>query len=283
MAAVGPARTRKKRDWASIGIEMVLAAFGLLTIFPFLYLVVDSFKEENRIFDIYYIPSFTYIDNFKTAITRGDYFPSLGNSILITSGSLALLIALSSMAGFTIGRSGKGFFNVILTVLLTGMIIPLQASMVPLYKMGVSLHLMNTRTFLVLLYAAGSTPLATFLYAGFTKSISREYDEAAKLDGCNRFQLFWRIVFPLLLPATGTVIVTSAFGIWNDFSGPLLFLYDERKQTVISMIYHFKGEKTTDWAPVFALCTLATLPMVGLFLLVQKNFFRQIASGGLKG
>ncbi|MEK0312577.1 carbohydrate ABC transporter permease [Cohnella sp. 56] len=280
---VKQARKRRRSNWADLSIEIVLAAFGALMLFPFLYLIVNSFKEENRIFDIYNIPDFTHIANFRTAIASGNYLQSLFNSVVITAGALALIILLSSMAGFTIGRAGKGFFQVILYILLTGMIIPLQVSMVPLYKMGVTLHLMNTRTFLILLYAAGSIPLATFLYVGFTKAISREYDEAAKLDGCNRFDLYWRVVFPLLLPATGTVIVTSAFGIWNDFSSPLLFLYDERKQTVVSMIYHFKGEKTMDWAPVFALCTLATLPMIVLFLFVQKRFFQQLASGGLKG
>ncbi|QGQ95200.1 carbohydrate ABC transporter permease [Paenibacillus psychroresistens] len=272
--------TKKWRLWL---IELIVMFFGLLVFFPFVLLIVTSFKTDRKVFDFLNVPDFTYFDNFAKVLKQASFFQSLGNTVYITGISILLLIAVSSMAGYAISRGGGKLFGIMLMVLLSGMIIPVQVSMVPLFKMGIALGLSNTRTMLVLLYTAINIPFAAFIYVGFTKTIPRELEEAGKIDGCNRFNMFWRIIFPLLLPATGTVVVTTIFPIWNDFQYPLIFLRGDTKQTLISLIFSFRGQYSTEWGPVFALCLLSTLPLVALFLLVQKQFFKQVTGGALKG
>ncbi|OCT15408.1 hypothetical protein A8709_15115 [Paenibacillus pectinilyticus] len=271
------------RKWKLWLLEIIIILCGLAVFFPFALLIITSFKTDHDVFNFLTVPDFTYFDNFTKVLEKASFFQSLGNSLYITCLSILLLIAVSSMSGYAISRRGGKLFNFILMVFLSGMIIPVQVSMVPLFKLGVTLGLANTRTMLVLLYTAINIPFATFIYVGFTKTIPRELEEAAKIDGCNRFNMFWRIIFPLLLPATGTVVVTTIFPIWNDFQYPLIFLRGETKQTLVSLIFSFKGQYATEWGPVFALCLLSTIPLVALFLLVQKQFFKQVTSGALKG
>ena len=146
------------------------------------------------------------------------------------------------------------------------------------------MHLINTRTLLVILYTAAQIPFATFLYAAFTKGIPRELEESAYMDGYGRFRTFWRIIFPLLLPATGTFVITNVFGIWNDFITPLIFLNDPDKLTLMPQIVQFMFNNTSiAFGPVFAVSVLAVLPLIVLFLFTQKYMLRGLVVGSVKG
>jgi len=264
-------------------LELFLIVLALLFLYPIYIMIASSFYSEGAASAVLPIPNLTNWEKYGMILADAQFYRSLFNSIVVTCSTIGIAVVVTSMAGYAISRQGKGILNWILLLFLSGLIIPLQTTMIPQFKLALLLDLMNTKTFLVLLYTAGIIPFATFIYVGFTKTVSREIEESAMLDGCGKFRTFWSIVFPLLAPATGTVIVTNMFGIWNDFINPLIYLQDTNKMTAITYIYNFKQKYSTDWGAVFAVCTLISVPLLIVFGVVQKRLFQSVAAGALKG
>ncbi len=264
-------------------LEVGMVILALLVLYPCYYMFEASVKLPKEFYEPLKFPSRIYWGNFHNVFDKVQVGRALWNTLLICGGTLALLIIVASMAGYTISRNRHKLFQILFVLFLAGMIIPFQTSMIPIYKLAQSLHLMNTRTLLVLLYTAGTIPFATMIYVGFTKGIPRELEEAASIDGYGPLRMYWLIIFPLLLPATGTLIVTTVFGFWNDFIGPLLYLTDKDKMTLITQIFVFKSERSSDWGGIFALCSLATLPLILLFVVTQKYMIKGLTAGAIKG
>ncbi|HZG56185.1 carbohydrate ABC transporter permease [Paenibacillus sp.] len=269
---------------AGIVTEIVMIVIALMFLYPIFYMFMASFKRPEDFYNPLKLPTSLYLGHFAKTFERVDVLQGFLNTLVVSVGSIVLIVVVASMAGYTISRLPHKGFQVVFYFLLSGMIIPMQTSMYPIFRLGVALHLIDTRTFLVLLYTAGTIPIATFLYAGFTKSIPRELEESASLDGCGRFRTFWLIIFPLLLPATGTVVVTNVFGFWNDLFGPLLYLKSADKMTLMPQIVQFKANnQSIDYGPIFAMCSLATLPLLALFFVTQKYMLRGLVVGSVKG
>jgi raffinose/stachyose/melibiose transport system permease protein len=138
-------------------------------------------------------------------------------------------------------------------------------------------HLIGTYWSLILIYIGGQMPLTVFLFAGFIRSLSPVYEEAALVDGAPRWMIYWRIVFPLMRPVVGTVMILNAAFIWNDFLNPLLYLAGSNKQTLAVSVYTFVGTYTQQWNLIFAGAVLAALPMIGIFLVLQRSFLKSFA------
>ncbi|MBM7564975.1 carbohydrate ABC transporter permease [Paenibacillus sacheonensis] len=268
----------------SILLEIVLILVALSFLFPVFFLVESSFKEPRYFFKPFALPHSFYLDYYKKALHDMDFFRGLWNTVLVMVGALALAIMVASMAGYVLSRRTERLFRYAYLFFLSGMVIPTVGSLIPLFTLAVKLHLMNTRILLVLIYTAGFIPFASFLYAAFTKAIPRELEESASLDGCGPLRLFFRIIFPLLLPATGTFIVTNVYGIWNDFLTPLIFLNQPEKMTLMPQIVQFMFNKqSVNYGPVFAVSVLAVLPLVVLFAFTQKYMLRGLTAGAVKG
>lgn len=272
-----------ERKRASLPTEIILIVVGLLFLFPVLYLLQMSVKHPGIFYKPLTLPDRLYLDYYKEAL-NGGFFRSLANSVIVTVGGLGLTILIASMAGYALARRSDRLFRFVFMLFMTGMVIPTVGSLIPLFKLVNSLHLGNTRTALVLLYAAGHIPFAAFLYSAFTKSIPRELEESAAIDGCGQFRMFWALMFPLLLPATGTFILTNVYGIWNDFVTPLIFLNSPEKMTLMPMIVQFMFNKqSTNYGPVFALCVLAMIPLLVLFVFTQRYMLKGLVIGSVKG
>lgn len=272
-----------ERKRASLPLEIVLIIVGLLFLFPILYLLQMSFKQPAIFYKPLVLPDRLYLDYYSQAL-NAVFFRSLSNSLIVTIGGLGLTILVASMAGYTLARRNDRLFRYVFMLLMTGMIIPTVGSLIPLFKLINLLHLGNTRTALVLLHTTHFIPFATFLYSAFTKGIPRELEESAGIDGCGPFRMFWTIIFPLLLPATGTFILTNVYGIWNDFVTPLIFLNSPEKMTLMPMIVQFMFNKqSTNYGPVFALCVLAMIPLLVLFILTQRYMLKGLVVGSVKG
>ncbi len=185
---------------------------------------------------------------------------------MITAVSLIFIIITTSMAGYAIARSTKRFYNFIYVLFVSGMMVPFQVIMIPLYKMGRKFGLVNNRWGIILIYICLGVHLAVFLYTGFVKAIPKELEEAATIDGASTPQTFFRIVFPLLKPTTMTIIVLDTMWIWNDFFLPLLFLQDSRIRTLPLTQFYFYGKYNTQMNLAFAAFILAMLPII-FFLL----------------
>jgi len=272
-----------------------LTAFMLIVIIfhlsPFIILFINAFKQENEIFDITAKVDFTNLDNFKLVFSQDDFYKSLLLTIAICIITLAGAIFCSSMSGYIASRAEKGFIKSVFWLFVITMIVPYQTGMVIIYNLGVKLRLINTVPFLILVYLGGNVSYSSLIYYAFTKSIPKEMEESAIIDGCGRFKTFFKIIFPLLLPATGTVIATEVFWYWNDMQGPLIYLgagTGDAPRTLMMHIFNFRVTATGSfkyhqWAPISALCLIACIPMVLFFLCSQKYMIRGLVIGAVKG
>ncbi|QGQ99164.1 carbohydrate ABC transporter permease [Paenibacillus psychroresistens] len=281
--SANPAVSSKKSKLGLYVLEVILLIVAIFYLYPFYYMLESSIKPAKDFYIPLKLPSQIFWGNYHLVFAKANVLEAFTNTILICLGTMLLLVAVSSMAGYKITRRSEKLFQIMFFIFLSGLIIPLQTNMVPIFKLGIVLHLINTRTFLILLYTGTTVPFATMLYAGFTKNIPLELEDAASIDGCGPTRMYWAIIFPLLLPATGTLVVTTVFWFWNDFVGPLLYLQDPHKMTLITQIFRFKSERSSDWGPIFALCSLCTLPLIVLFLFTQKYLLQGLTAGAIKG
>lgn len=275
---------KRKLRFADGLIEVLLLLIALAMLYPIYFLYAGSLKHPGIFYDPFAFPTSLYTDYFKIVIERVDVWSGFANTLFILVISLTGIVVVGSLAGYAIARVNNWFFKFLYFFFLSGMIIPLQATMVTIFKMGVSLHLMDTRIFLILLYMKGSIAMTTFIYTGFMKSIPKEIEEAAYIDGAGAVQSFFRIVFPLLLPATGTIMILYATLIYNDFLTPLLYLRDPGKLTLMPQIVQFYANKfDMNYGPVFAMSALAVLPLIVVFVFTQKYMIKGLVAGSLKG
>lgn len=221
--------------------------------------------------------------NFSDAWTNANLGQAFFNSVLVTSFSVVGVVVPGAMAAYPLARRRGAWSNHIYTYFVAGIIIPAQLGLIPLYREMNTLQLINTYQGAILLYIAGNLPLVIFLYTGFLKTVPRELEDAALIDGAGPWSSFWLVVFPLLRPVTATVIITTSLFVWNDFFIPLLFLQRDETHTLPLAIFTFAGQYNDNWTLIFASVVLASLPMIVLFLFLQRYFIKGIAGGALKG
>jgi raffinose/stachyose/melibiose transport system permease protein len=221
--------------------------------------------------------------NFADAWNNAALGQALFNSVLITSATVLGLILCGALAAYPLARFVGPWSQRIYLYFVAGLIVPIQLGLFPLYKEMHDLQLINTYYGVILLYIAVNLPFVIFLYTGFIKTVPRELEEAALLDGAGPMRTFWWVVFPLLRPATATVAITSALSTWNDFFIPLIFLQRDGMQTLPLAIYNFVGQYNNNWSLIFASVIISSLPLIILFLLLQRYFIKGIAAGALRG
>jgi raffinose/stachyose/melibiose transport system permease protein len=221
-------------------------------------------------------------DNYSQPWNGAHMFAALVNSTIITVVSLAALIIVGSTASYYLARKQSRLSYGMYILFLLGIILPFQLALVPLYRLISDAGLLGTYTSMVLFYTGLQVPFTIFLYTGFLRAMPREYGEAALVDGATHWQSFRRITFPLLRPITGTVIIFNAVFIWNDFLTPLIYLGGSANETLHVVAYQFVGQYVSNWGYIFAAVVLATLPMLVLFLLLQRYVIKGFSSG-LKG
>ncbi|PYI56259.1 carbohydrate ABC transporter permease [Paenibacillus flagellatus] len=267
-------------------LEIVMAALACLVFYPIFLIAANAFKtREDMAFNPFGPPSrtgFTW-DNVAETVRGMDIYKPLLNSVWITAGSLIAIIVFASMAAYPIARNRTKLYGALYLFFLSGIMIPFQLAMIPLYKEIKALGLMNSQWGMILIYSGVFLSFPVFFYSGFIKSVPLELEEAARIDGCGRFRLFWTIVFPLLRPATATVAILSLLAIWNEFGLSFLFLQKTSSMTLVAALFSFRGQYHVNWPHMFAGVLIAALPIVIAFLCVQSYFVKGIADGALKG
>ncbi|RGY97505.1 carbohydrate ABC transporter permease [Clostridium sp. AM58-1XD] len=275
---------REKRS-INIFIAVFLAASLINVAFPFYLTVITSLKTNSEIARSFFaLPAAPNLDNFRTVIGKGNYFSSLFNSVFVTVTGLALMSLLLPMAAYPIARNMKKsrFYRFLFYFMVAGIFIPFQVRMMPMVKLMNFLGLMNP-VGLVLLYLAGSTCEGIFLYVGYFGSIPTDLEEAAYIDGATTRQIFFKIVKPLLRPMTATILIKNGLWMWNDYLMPSLVLTKPEYYTLQLFQYIFKGENMTDYSLVFASFLLGMLPVMVLYVFMQKRIIGGMMSGAVKG
>jgi raffinose/stachyose/melibiose transport system permease protein len=234
---------------------------------------------EGNIFlpDFYFL---NYIDGwFKSNIGR-----AMINSAVITAMSLIIIVILCSMAAYTIARFKYRFNKIIFGLLISCMMIPGIINTVPLYTLMNDLHAINTLWGMALVCATLALPQSVFVFHGYIKSLPRDMEESAIIDGCSWFTAFWRIIFPLLKPAASAIIILNGFGIWNNYSQAVFFLQDSEKHNVPQALsVYFQQFVGAHWNLMAATAVIAIIPVIVAFLLFQKNLMSGLTDGAIKG
>ena len=211
-------------------------------------------------------------------------FPrAFSNSLIITVVSNIGLALMSAMAAYRMVRKPSRFNRILLLLFVSAMVIPFQSIMIPLVKVAAELDLMNSRLGLIICYFGFGISLNVFLFHGFIKSIPKEIEEAAVVDGCTPYGVFWKVVFPLLKPMTITIILLNSLWIWNDFLLPSLVLHDAAIRTIPLQTYSFFGQYTKQWDLALAGLSLGVAPMIIFFLFMQKHIIEGVSAGAVKG
>lgn len=257
---------------------------AIIFLFPFYFSTISAFKSNGEIMrDALAFPSGFYLESFKFLFSETDFPKAILNSAILTIVSAALQVIIIPMAAYAIARNANRWTNAVYVFFLCGMMIPFQVYMVPLFKQLKMFGLYGTLAGPVFVYIAGSVGFGVLLYTSFLKGIPQEIEEAAEIDGCSKIGIYWRIVFPLLGPCTASMVVLNGLGVWNDFLMPMLVLPSDKPQTIMVEIYKFVGEFSTRWDMVFAGTLVSIIPILIVFLFLQKYFIKGIASGATKG
>ncbi|WP_290863314.1 carbohydrate ABC transporter permease [Hamadaea sp.] len=261
---------------------LVAAVFAV----PLYVAVVNVFKDGPQISKSpASLPIPPTLDNIRSALGRSDrlFWVSLTNSVIVTSLSIAVLTVLSAMLGHYLARTRGRWTRALTLLLLSGLMIPPQVILMPVTQVLRAVGLMTTVPGLVLFNVGYYVPFGVFVFTGFVRAIPVELEESAALDGAGRGQTFWRIVFPLMRPATASVLIFLGVWIWNDFIDPLIILGPSQGTTVTTGIYRSIGQYQVDFGAMFAMMFLATLPVLIFFLLLQRHFVKGLTGGATKG
>lgn len=269
-----------KNKWL---FEAICVLLSLLVLIPFYIVVINSFKglEEASLMGFDLPSKWEAVSNYLKVFKEAHILRAFKNSMIISTFAVFFIVVFASMAGFIVQRRKDKWIQILFNVLLVGMIIP--ANLVNTYFLCKSLHLTSGLLGIIIVLATLNLPVSTFIYVGFYNSIPRELDEAAIVDGCNSYRLFFNIIFPLLKPATATVIIINFIAVWNDFTASLFFLNSPKKVSMVLTQYLFMGAKASDWNLVFADVVLCSLPMLIIYIILQKYIISGMVAGSVKG
>jgi raffinose/stachyose/melibiose transport system permease protein len=270
--------------------EVLLVLVALVFLSPVYIMVINAFKNRQELYDnVLALPEQFTFQYFAGAIDKMDFFTAFTNSLIVTIISVICIVTLSSMTAWMLAREDNLLSKIIFMTFIATMLIPFQTLMMPLIQfmdtiMNVlNIPMLNTRGGLIFMHAGFNSAMAVFLYHGFVRStVPISLEEAATIDGCSRFGLFWRIVFPILKPITVTVIILNVIQIWNDFLLPSLVLTDTSLRTIPLSTFYFFGEFTIQWNMAMAGLTMTVIPVVIFYLFAQKYIIKGIGEGAVK-
>jgi raffinose/stachyose/melibiose transport system permease protein len=262
--------------------EIVMIAVTAVVAFPLYVLVNLSLRDPRDGASVIAPTTSPTLRNYAAAWREAGLAGAIVNSVVVTALSVAIIVVVSAMAAYPLARVTARWSRWTFALVMLGLLLPFQLALLPLYQTIRDLHLLGTLWSLVLFYSGLQVPFATFLYLGFLRVVPREYEEAALIDGARPLQVFWRVVFPLLRPVTGTVVILNAIFVWNDFLTPFLYLSGSDQQTIPVAIFGFIGQYVSQWNLVFAGLVIAMLPILTAYFLMQRHIIKGFA-GGLKG
>lgn len=272
----------KKRKISAVLKEIFFWFLSLIIILPFLIVIFNAFKTKPEAINMALsLPETWHFENLLTVWEEGNILQSLRNSLIISVTSVMITVFASAMCAYVISRNRTGWNRFIYTYFAMGLMVPV--SMVTIVKVLRTVHLYNTLAGSIMVFVALIMPLSVFMYYGFIAGIPKDLDEAAIIDGAGANCIFYQIIFPLLKPATVTVIMINFLNVWNDFSIPLYTLPDPDMAVIVQKVYHFYGTYTASWNLVSVTILFAVFPVLAVYLFGQKYIISGMVAGSVKG
>jgi ABC-type glycerol-3-phosphate transport system permease component len=276
------ARLLRRLPWWIV--MLVLLGGALIWIYPFLWMVSASLKEPLEIFGsgLNLIPDTVRWENYSRAWVDASFSRYMWNTVVITVVTVALVVIRCAMAGYVIGRYNFIGRKVVVVVLVATLFVPTGYTIIPVVEISQQLGLLNSLTGVILALTGGGHVAMILLYWGYFRQIPKELEESAVVDGAGFFTIFFRIMLPLAMPVTATATLLTFLSTWNAFFLPLVFTFSRPDLRTLSVgMQAFVGENTTDWSGMAAAATLSLLPVVILFVLLQRHFVTGLA-GAIK-
>jgi len=267
----------------SLSSHLILAFFTVVIVYPVVWMIFASFKSNSEIVtNVWGLPQTLQWENYTGAWESADLGYALLNSVLVSVGTVLVVTTLAALAGFAFAKFSFRFALTIFLVFVFTMHAP--APVIPLYVMLVKLGLTDSRIGLILPMAAGGIPLAIFIFRAYFQSMPRELLDAAKVDGCTEFVAFLRVVLPISGPALATVAILQFVGAWNEYFLALILVRSAEMRTIpLAIQVFFYAWGRTEWEQVFAALSIGSLPMILLYIIMQRQFIQGLTAGSLKG
>jgi len=255
--------------------------FILVPVYLTLAVAMKTREETTKSF--FALPESWYFDNFASVINKAHFWSIFQNSVLITAISLLLMLLVIPMVAYAISRNmNRLYYKIVYLVILSGIFVPFQAVMLPIFRHMSNLDLLNQGG-LIIMYVTLSFAQGLFLSVGFLKNIPLELDQAAKIDGCGVWLTFTRIIYPLMMPIVATILILNSLWIWNDFQLPLILLNRSADMWTLPLfIYNFKSETSFDYSLAFAAFALSMAPITILYAFTQKFIIGGLTEGSIK-
>ncbi len=279
MGGKSPVKKTKAKMYA---LEFVMWAASLVIWIPLILIAVNAVKTpaETNVLTLS-LPQSWQFENFAEVFRETSIVRSFFNSVLVTVCSIGLSVFLGTLAGYTLNRNSDGLNKKIYVFFLAGMIVPVQ--IIALIQVLQKLHLMDNYIGLILVYASMFIPQSVFMVHGFVSTVPKDMDEAGIVDGCTPWQLFLKIMFPLLKPILVTLFITQFVFVWNDFQMPLYLIQSSKNWTIVLGVYNFLGQYNSQWNMVCAYILLSSLPVILVYLAGQKYIIDGMVAGAVKG
>ena len=283
-----PSVPRRKRG--SISKRIAGAAIGLallvmvaVQLLPFYVTLTTALKQQSDLSSQWWFPIATiYWGNFATAIEQGNILTAIGNSAIVTIVSTVLVCVLGALAAYPLARRQTALNKLVLLGIIGLIMIPPLSILVPLYSMLNKLNAINTYWGIILVMATAQLPLAIFLYSAFMRSLPIAVEEAATMDGANRMQVLFWVIFPMLKPVTATVVILAGVGIWNDYALSVYVLTDPSVKTIAPAIGSFFSTQSSNLGAAAAASIMGVVPVLIAYLFLQRYFIRGMVAGAEK-
>lgn len=262
-----------------------LILWAVIQIFPLYWLLTFSLKDNSEIFggNLIGLPHKFLWSNYQKALVNAKVGTYFVNSVIITAVTIVITVAVSLMASYALVRMKWRFRGTALLFFMAGLMIPIHAALLPVFLILRRIHLLDTYWALILPYVAFAIPMAVLILTSFMKSIPREIEEAACIDGCSIYRIFFSIIMPILRPAVATISIFTFLQAWNELMFATVFISKDSYKTLTVGIQSMAGKYSTEWGPIGAALVVATLPTIIIYLLMSSQVHKSLTIGAVKG
>ena len=280
-AVAGTGQHRTRRRVAQVVLALILMIGGLAMIFPFIWMVVSSLKRAQDIYTLSLIPPDPTLDNYREVLQKTSYVRWFINSIVVATITTLSVAFFDSLAGYTLAKFRFPGATVIFLLILSTLMVPTEMLVIPWYMM--SIEFSWTDSYWGIMFPGVISAFGVFLMRQFFMGVPNELIDAARLDGFSEFRIFWKIALPLVKPAVAALCIFTFLGNWNAYIWPLIVVRSEEMRTLPVGIAFFSSESQSAFHLIMAAAALATIPVIIIFLIFQRQIIKGIALAGLKG
>lgn len=282
MNKISDARIKSRFAWGGAWILGIL--WTLIALVPFIFMVLNSFKDQFELLTngIFKLPKSLYLENYRE-VFEGNIIGYFINSVIVLAISLTALLFISACASYPLSRFKFTFAKPIYSLIVACMSIPIHITLIPIFKLSTDWGIYDSIFALIGPYAAMNIPISVFILTSFMKEIPAEIEEAAQIDGCNKFQMFFKIMLPLAKPGLATLTIYNGVNIWNEFIYAYTLTQSSKSMTLPLAVSQFKGEFSMNAPMILSVLTLTVVPMILLFIIMQDKLVKGMTAGAVKG